>query len=111
MTREEAIQQLESLRAHCDAMCDDKWTSEDIWDKDVVALVLAISAIRTISHERVEKVCLDARSVMVPGVYGKYAENLTKTLLAKYCPHCGRPLTDEAVQMMIDRIEALKNGE
>lgn len=25
----------------------------------------------------------------------------------KFCPHCSRPLTDEAVDMMIERLEAL----
>ena len=27
-----------------------------------------------------------------------------------YCPECGRPLTDEAVEMVMERMEALKDG-
>lgn len=27
-----------------------------------------------------------------------------------FCPFCGAPLTDEAVQMMIERMAALKDG-
>ena len=28
----------------------------------------------------------------------------------KYCPMCGAPMTDEAVQMVIERAEVLKDG-
>ena len=27
-----------------------------------------------------------------------------------FCPHCGAPMTDEAVQMVMERLEALKDG-
>lgn len=27
-----------------------------------------------------------------------------------FCPACGAPMTDEAVEMVIDRLEALKDG-
>ena len=29
----------------------------------------------------------------------------------RFCPMCGRPLTDEAVQMVMERLEALKDGK
>lgn len=44
MTIEKCIKQLESLRAHCDAMDDGKLDSTDCWDKDVQALDMAIEA-------------------------------------------------------------------
>lgn len=28
-----------------------------------------------------------------------------------FCPSCGCPLTDEAVQMVMERLEALKDGK
>lgn len=28
-----------------------------------------------------------------------------------FCPHCSRPLTDEAVEMVMERLEALKDGK
>ena len=28
----------------------------------------------------------------------------------KFCPHCGAPMTDEAVEMVLERLEALKDG-
>lgn len=42
MTIQECIKQLESLRAHCDAMDDGKLDSTDCWDKDVQALDMAL---------------------------------------------------------------------
>lgn len=30
--------------------------------------------------------------------------------IINYCPECGRPLTDEAVQMVMERMEEMKNG-
>lgn len=63
-------------------------------------------ALHPVSREQVEKVWRGCEKCNGAGEYSRYAENLTKTLLAKYCPHCGRPLTDEAVQMVMERLEA-----
>lgn len=67
----------------------------------------AIPTLRPISREQVEKVWRGCEKCNGAGEYSRYAENLTKTLLAKYCPHCGRPLTDEAVDMVMERLEDL----
>ena len=69
----------------------------------------ALSALRPVRREQVEKVWRGCEKCNGAGEYSRYAENLTKTLLAKYCPHCGRPLTDEAMQMVMERMEALKD--
>lgn len=45
MTINECIKQLESLRAHCDAMFDDKFANDDPWDKDAQALDMASRAL------------------------------------------------------------------
>ena len=74
------------------------------------ALDMSISALRPVSRERVEKVWRGCEKCNGAGEYSRYAENLTKILLAKYCPHCGRPLTDEAVEMVMERMEEMKNG-
>ena len=74
------------------------------------ALKIAILALRPVSREQVEKVWRGCEKCNGAGEYSRYAENLTKILLAKYCPHCGRPLTDEAVEMVMERLEALKDG-
>ena len=65
------------------------------------------TALRPVSREQVEKVWRGCEKCNGAGEYSRYAENLTKILLAKYCPHCGRPLTDEAVEMVMERMEAL----
>lgn len=31
--------------------------------------------------------------------------------LAKFCRYCGAPMTDEAVQMVMERMEVLKNAD
>ena len=67
------------------------------------------TALRPVSREQVEKVWRGCEKCNGAGEYSRYAENLTKTLLAKYCPHCGRPLTDEAVQMVMERMDELQN--
>lgn len=66
-----------------------------------------ISALKGPTREQVEKVWRGCEKCNGAGEYSRYAENLTKILLAKYCPHCGRPLTDEAVEMVMERLEAL----
>lgn len=100
MTREEAIEILQ-------------WYVDDagISSKDFnEALDMALSALRPFSREQVEKVWRGCEKCNGAGEYSRYAENLTKTLLAKYCPHCGRPLTDESVEMVMKRMEEMKNG-
>ena len=73
-----------------------------------MALNLALTALRPVRREQVEKVWRGCEKCNGAGEYSRYAENLTKILLAKYCPHCGRPLTDEAVQMVMERMKELK---
>ena len=99
MTREEAIAFLER---YIDNDCYTAACQE--------AHRMAISALRPVSREQVEKVWRGCEKCNGAGEYSRYAENLTKILLAKYCPHCGRPLTDEAVEMVMERMEEMKNG-
>lgn len=110
MTREEASVQIEGLKKYCEDMADSDESGAYVFDLDVQALDLAISALRPVSREQVEKVWRGCEKCNGAGEYSRYAENLTKILLAKYCPHCGRPLTDEAVDMVMERMEALKDG-
>lgn len=110
MTREEAIEILQEKHDECKAFYDLAAHPEDTYPsttKYLYSLDMAIAALRPISRERVEKVWRGCEKCNGAGEYSRYAENLTKTLLAKYCPHCGRPLTDEATQMVMRRLEAL----
>ncbi len=104
MTKEEAIE----------LVCYGDWINIlmlHLGDDDINRLAEAMciigNAIRPITREQVEKVWRGCEKCNGAGEYSRYAENLTKILLAKYCPHCGRPLTDEAVDMVMERLEAL----
>ena len=106
MTREEAIKLLKQYQGY-EPMSPDGETlkhSFDLTDETVDAL---LAALRPVSREQVEKVWRGCEKCNGAGEYSRYAENLAKILLAKYCPHCGRPLTDEAVDMMLKRMEEI----
>ena len=81
----------------------------------------AIRTLRPVSREQVEKVwpgcpyCKEDSDGYVQkfGAYSIQNGQLTtghcKPQKIKFCPHCSRPLTDEAVQMVMERMEALND--
>ena len=84
------------------------------------AYLMALSALRPVSREQVEKVwrgceyCKKHKINLVriemdyndsPGS----PERLNPTRIPKFCPICGAPMTDEAVEMVMERLEALKD--
>ena len=116
MTREETISILEESKRQNEIMRDNPstfWASHQMADgvknaeRRIAALDIALSALRPVSREQVEKAWRGCEKCNGAGEYSRYAENLTKILLAKYCPHCGRPLTDEAVDIVMKSLEAL----
>lgn len=120
MTRGEAIEELERLLSHWDDLENEKrsfrWYSKD-------AVGLALSALRPVSREQVEKVwpgcpyCKEDGEGYVQkfGAYsiqnGELETGHCKSQKIKFCPHCSRPLTDKAVEMVMERLEALKDGK
>ena len=119
MTREEAIEELERLLRHWDLIDEGIY---DLSEHDQDAVEIALSSLRPVSREQVEKVfpgcpyCDMAKAndnIYNKALWVKEAETSKWTLAGKslqYCPICGRPLTDEAVQMVMERLEALKDG-
>ena len=121
MTREEAIEELERLLSHWDelenGMRSFRWYSN-------TALEVALTALRPVSREKVEKVwmgewkrrntqngiewfCSECGYVSTP-IYQRqdfipFPEN--RPML--FCNACGAPMTDEAVEMVMERLEAL----
>lgn len=103
MTREEAIKHFEAW-----AQCNYAPTRD--------AALMALSALRPVSREQVEKV---QGEWMFPIFVGQQDANdprcqcsecgSIETPLARhrFCPACGSPMTDEAVQMVLERLEAL----
>lgn len=113
MTREEAIKSLKNIVEY--------WTYKPT---EVEAAKMAIDALRPVSREQVEKVWMGCSWC---NNEGKKSENWECSLLddrgfsvvvgdevvwtnAEFCPVCGKPLTDEAVEMVMERLEAQKDG-
>ena len=124
MTREEALEELERLLRHWDDLENDK---RCFWGYDKEAVALALSALRPITREQVEKMrgeWIDIEGEKVPvDKYGQTfgwaqcsacGEYLTASdeypCIGHFCPNCGAPMTDEAVDMVMERLEALKDG-
>ena len=117
MTREEAIVNLEKLIALFHTASEQSKMVD--YSKIIETLEFAATALRPVSRERVEKVwpgcpyCKEDGEGYVKkfGAYsiqnGELATGHCKPKKIKFCPHCSRPLTDEAVEMVMERLEAL----
>ena len=89
--------------------------------RDYNALIDFIeSALRPVSREQVEKwrgewqICFeDWRKQMAGDQCSKcgFQHYGTSINHYKFCPNCGAPMTDEAVQMVMERSEALKDAD
>ena len=121
MTREEATVQIYGLKKYCEDMADSDESGSYVFDLDVQALDLALSALRPVSRGQVEKMwrgewmALDECSN--EGVYCKRCkkkvyriEYANEKMRSPFCPACGAAQTDEAVEMVMERLEALKDG-
>ena len=124
MTREEAITLLK-YRRNIISSVDADWNANEI-----EAINFALSALRPVSREQVEKIypgcskCLargDRNVLNDPGAHDfrlkdsalvywdeQYGWDGPKVL---FCPWCGSPLTDEAVEITMRRLEALNEED
>lgn len=120
MTREEAIDILENEK-----MCVNNETCQReecatcslVMDKDKIltALDMALSALRPARREQVEKVWR-GEWIGVPnmGVYDTACSKCgycpgIRFWDSDFCPNCGAPMTAEAVDMVMERLEALRS--
>ena len=103
MTREEAIERLEWYQCHAET------------EEDADAFDMAISALRPVSREQVEKVW---RGAWTPGdsicpiceknKFDGLDADIWADWMPSFCPNCGAPMTDEAVDIVMRRLEAMK---
>lgn len=76
-----------------------------------------ISALRPVSREQVEKVWRGVWKHYLPPLgAGNIQCRCTKCgrtpdVETPFCAWCGAPMTDEAVEMVMERLEALKDGK
>ena len=100
MTREEAIERLEWYQCHAETK------------EDADAFDMAISALRPVSREQVEKAWMGCKYCDEEwGTCNPITNRFTMPPRGgiRFCPMCGRPLTDEAVEMVMERLEVLKD--
>ena len=111
MTREEAVELL----------CYGDWLnviSEHIGKQDTERIAKAMcivgKALRPVSREQVEKAWRgEWKGVPKIGVYNMacskcgYSPGI-RFYSSEFCPNCGAPMTDEAVQMVMERLNKLE---
>ena len=126
MTWEEAITILQDKYDCCKSFYDLAAHPEEDYPemaKYLQALQIALTALRPVSREQVEKVfggkweeetytTVSGRGRVIHSkkytcsVCGK-ANGRAKT---NFCPHCGAAQTDKAVEMVMERLEALRDN-
>lgn len=113
MTREEAIAEIERL-LECAKKLEGPQTFVEF--RPVPALEMALSALRPASREMVERVrgermfpiFADQKDANDPRCQCSECGSIETPLARhRFCPSCGAPMTDEAVQMVMKRLEAL----
>ena len=133
MTREEAIAVLEESKRQNEIMRDNPttfWASYQIADgikntkRRIDALDAALTALRPVSREKVEKVFgvkWEEETYTTVSGRGRVIHSKKYTCSAcgkangraktNFCHHCGASQTDEAVEMVMERLGALKDGK
>ena len=106
MTREEAIEIIEN-GGWWDLLIP-VTTIEGRIEEDKLheALDMALSALRPVSREQVEKVFPGCEKCRNQANWPSWIE---KGFV--YCPKCGTPLTSWAWEKQVERLEALKDGD
>ena len=109
MTQEEAIDIIENK-----IQIDVRFCTKEEVEQYQEALTMAITALRPVSREQVEKMWR-GEWVCTPnmGVYDTicskcgYCPGIT-FWDSDFCPACGSPMTDEAVDMVMERINKME---
>ena len=124
MTREEAIAVLAESKRQNEVMRDNPstfWASHQMADgvknaeRRIAALDMALSALRPVSRERVERMAGEWVQDINKGPAVFYCSSCGESFEIhsyefqkyRFCPFCMSPMTDEAEEMVMERMEAL----
>ena len=125
MTREETISILEESKRQNEIMRDNPstfWASHQMAEgvknakRRIEAFEIALSALHPVSREQVEKVWRGEWKHYLPPLGAGDVQcrctrcGRTPDVETPFCAWCGAPMTDEAVQMVMERVEEIKNG-
>ena len=130
MTREEAIATLEESKRQNKIMIDNPttfWASHQMAEgvknakRRIEAFEIALTALRPVSREQVERmrgewiVKHDKYNEITIAECSKCGDETMYEFFfeendSNFCPHCGTPMTDEAVQMVMARLEELNEA-
>lgn len=121
MTLEEAIKLLKQYQGY-DPMFPDGETLKHAFDLTDETVDTLLAHLHPVSREQVEKawrgewMALDECSN--EGVYCKRCkkkvyriEYANEKMRSPFCPACGAAQTDEALEMVMERLEAMKDGK
>lgn len=106
MTREEAVEVLRKLSVGLmDLGNKQKWDLTE-------AIGLALTALRTPTREQVEKMRGEWSEHYKSGIHAGNGAVCTKCDMwnnrrSHFCPACGAPMTDEAVDIMLERLRKM----
>ena len=113
MTREEAIELFEKILAGAkQGLEEHPEEGKRVYGMRKELADMALSALRPVSREQVEKVW---RGQWVKCKHADYyvcnkCSTVSKIGEDEFCKSCGAPMTDEAVEMVIRRLEALNEN-
>ena len=119
MTREEAIKAFEEIKASAQSNLGTKHAVGcDGYYRDRIELAeAALKALRPVGRERVEEMWRseweDMRETYkdVPKCRCAQCRGVFIGIETSFCPACGAPMTDKAVQMVMDRLNKLTSEE
>ena len=121
MTREEAIALFEKQLTAAQVVLDSGFGSNPgennfLYRRRKEMAEIALTALRPVSREQVEKAW---RGGWEPGnpicpicgkdKFDRLDADIWADWMPNFCPHCGAPMTDKAVDIVMERLEKLKN--